>query len=257
MSTQPVLDLPPSIPPPQTVISLLNQYGSSVLSSGSPPGEQPVMELHMARSIVIDSFFISTTDAPGDQKYNIEAPWFPSLRDTTLYRMSPTTPQMLYMVHSVYWNSELNYSFWAVKPPMAVGRARVSFRPPNSIGEGTDFDSHQRDIMKEWDFSASNIFDFGVVGFNPRNFRSTCAVASPNSAVVSRVQIPLNDYKFGYVRMFMTNRYQPGSIFPDTCQVFVFQSFSMPQFKVYQGPFLAYEESALTSWAYANLNPSS
>lgn len=255
MSTQPVLDLPPSIPPPQTVVSLLNQIGSEVVVPGISPGEQPVMELHMARSIVMGNFQISTADAPGDLKFNFETPQFPELGSTATQRMAPTTPQMLYFVHSCLWNAQVEYNFWAVKPPMAVGRARVSFRPPNSYGEATDFDSAQRDIMKEWDLSASNIFDFSVFGYNMRNFRSCMATTRPNSAVVDRVQIPLNDYKMGYLNFYMTNRYQPGSIFPETCHVYIFQSFVMPQFKIYQGPFLAHEESALTSLTYSDLNP--
>lgn len=253
MSAQPVIDLPPSIPPPQTVISLLQHQSSIPPLNGMPPGEIPVMELHMARSTLIDSLSLSTSDAPGTTLSDREFPFVPStnIQGSTIAsdsRFAYAYPQQLYFTHGVYWNAQADYKLWAVKAPAAVGRLRIVYRPPMPYSASNVYDNSQRDIMKEWDFSADNQFTFSIRGFNMRNFRSTTATALLNTSTVSaNIHIPLNDYKFGYYKTSVTNRYQPGGIFPETAQIYVFQSFSNCQFKILRAPPLIREESALTT----------
>lgn len=255
MATQPVLDLPPSIPPPQTVEAVLQQNGILVNVPGNPPGEVPIMELHMARSVLIFQTSISTsTDVGATITSDQEMPFIPNLTGTDIHRMQYAYPAQLYFSHSTYWNGCLDYTFWAVKPPMAVGRARVIFRPSLPPGSTVTHDTAQREIMKEWDMSSTNQFQFSIGGYNMRNFRNCAAIAHPNSLAYGGIRIPLNDYKMGYVSTFLTNKYQPGGIFPETANIFVFQSISNPQFRVYQGPFLTREESALTTLFNADLN---
>lgn len=253
MSTQPVIDLPPSIPPPQTVISLLQHQGVLPKMSGSPPGEQPITQLHMARSVLIDSFSLSTADPPGTTLSDREYPFLPNnglsgltsdLRDN---RFGFAFPQAVYFAHSVYWNAKADYKLWAVKAPAAVGRLRIVYRPPMPYNKNNVYDDAQRDIMKEWDFSLTNCFTYSLNGYNMRDFRGTVATASPNSQIIRRIHVPLNDYKFGYVKTAVTNRYQPGGIFPESAYVYVFQSFSETQFKIMRSPPMLREESALTT----------
>lgn len=253
MSTQPVIDLPPSIPPPQTVVSLLQHQASIPPLTGLPPGDVPFMELHMARSVLIDSYSLSASDPPGTTLADNEFPFVPNVLDLPatnfmgINRFSPAYPQQVYFAHGVYWNAKAEYKLWAVKAPAAVGRLRVAYRPPMPFRSTNVYDSSQRDIMKEWDFSVSNEFTFSLNGFNMRNLRNTTATTKLNSQTTNNIHIPLNDYKFGYFKTAITNRYQPGGLFPEEATIYVFQSFSSPQFKVMRAPPLLREESALTT----------
>lgn len=254
MSTQPVLDLPPTIPPPQTVITLLQQSGLETKMTGSAPGEIPSTPLHMSRSVLIASFNLSTSDAPGASLFvNDRLPFVPNIPGDS-ERLYFAYPQQFYFVHSLFWNAQVDYNFWAVKPPMAVGRCRVAYRPPPSDFVAINWDSNQRDIMKEWDLSESNIFSFSAQGYNLREFRSTRAIAHVNSLAFGNIKIPSHDYKVGAFMVALTNRYQPGGIFPENCNIYIFQSFANFQFKTLCGPPLIREESALTDLSYSSLN---
>lgn len=253
MSTQPVIDLPPSIPPPQTVVSLLQHQGIKPKVSGVLPGEKPVIQLHMSRSVMIDSFTLSTSNGPGTTLTDKEYPFLPNsglaaLNSLVKYnRFGIAYPQAVYFAHSIYWNAKADYKIWAVKAPAAVGRLRVVYRPPMPFADSNVYDDAQRDIMTEWDFSSGNCFRYSLNGYNMRDFRNTLATASPNSQIDRNIHIPLNDYKFGYVKVAVTNRYQPGGIFPESAYFYLFQSFSDIQFKIMRAPPMLREESALTT----------
>lgn len=259
MSVQPIMEIPPSIPPPQTNNGVLQHNSSIVMDVERMPGEQPDMLIHMARMQLVGSFTITTTNEVGDIVYGtnaIEIPFVPTIQSGStaldLARHWPAYSSQVYMNQTRYWNAQVNYLFWAVKPPMAVGRTRLIYKPPNSL---LTYDDNQREITKEWDMSQDNQFMFSINGYNPLNMRHSVALPNPNSPVQYPARTNLNDYKLGYIQMRLTNKYQPGSVFPETCYVYVFQSFTNPQFKVVRGPPLLREESALTDLFSSQINP--
>lgn len=240
MSTQPVLELPPSIPPPQTVIGTLQQDGTETRILSMSPGERPFMQTHMARSVLISSFSVGTADNVGTQIFDVKFPQIPVTETAESAAKSDARyefayPQEFYYCQSVFWNAEVNYTVWAVKPPAAVGRMRLMFIPPDSLGSNTIVDNAQRSIMKEWDMSASNLLEFSSFGYNMRNFRSTMSTTVPNSLAFNYLKRPDNDSIIGKLSLYVANRYQPGSVFADSCHIYLFQHFSNPQFKIVKG----------------------
>lgn len=256
MATEPIQNIIPTVLAPQTTYGVLQQDAAIIPPSGEMPGEIPNMELHMGRSIALGKFILSTDDAVGTEytifadsdaqfpTYNTNA-WGSSSTVDLQTRADMAPPWSFYFNQCLYYNAEVTLTFWAIKPPQAVGRLRVTFRPPITTLDSNN-DSRQREITKEWDLSASNLFEFKVPSYNMRNLRNTAGNFAALNGLDAIYRCPAADVKMGYVRVYNTHMYQPGSIFPTSCSIICFMSFQNPQFKTVVGPAIPMERTALS-----------
>lgn len=250
MSTQPDYETVPSQPPPQTTVGVLQQQGILPTVNGSAPGERPDKDIHMARAQLIGVGTLSSDDVPGTEIIwspyagvpNPQLPLVPLVRNSAGQGL-PYACQF-YFHQSTYWNAEVRLHFWAVKPPASVGRIRVVFTPAETE---LSVDAAQREITEEWDLSLTNIFEFKIPNYNLRQFRNCVANYAPLNGNDSQFKTPRAFFKLGTIRLFVTHIYQPGSIFPSQCSIYVFQSFLNSQFAVATGPGVPTERTALSS----------
>lgn len=250
MSTQPGYEIVPSQPPPQTCSGVLQQSGILPKPVGEAPGNVPSMPIHMARAQMIGSFVISSDNVPGTEQVvstydGYPTPMVPFIAGTRSALSGagfPYTAQF-YFHQSIYWNADVNLHFWAVKPPSAVGRLRIVFTPAEIDPLA---DTAQREITKEWDMSLTNLFEFQVPSYNLRSYKNCVANCAPLNGLTSTYQTPACHYKLGRIRVYVTHIYQPGSVFPSSCNCYVFQSFSKPQFAIAAAPGVPMERTALT-----------
>lgn len=247
MATQPVTEIPPSIPPAQTNTMVLHQTGLiNKITTGQPAGDQPNMAIEMARAQLIDWFDLNSDMAVGTQlmtNADVQYPLLPIRGDEIAYN-SPAYSCQTYFNQNLYWNADVVLHFWAVKPPSSVGRVRITYRPPGPVPVD---DLANREITASWDLSASNIFEFKIPSYNMRSWKNTSANYAPLNSNFRKWGTPQADFKTGYIRMFVTHQYQPGSIFPRECTIYCFQSFQNPQFSTVVGPALHQTRSALTN----------
>lgn len=263
MSTQPNIDNPPSIPPPQTNSMILQHRGMLPKPTGVMPGEIPDMNIEMARAQLLGKMTLTTDTAVGTElswnttaTFPLDLPILPNRTTGTwsTIRGSPAFSCQFYFHQNVYWDAEVVLHLWAVKPPQSIGRLRVIYTPPEFNISNPD--PANREITKVWDLSLSNIFEFKVPSYNMRSYRNCVANCAPLNGfdkTTSPYRTPVADYKVGRVRIFVTHLYQPGSIFPNNCNISVFQSFQKPQFAIAQGPAVPLERTALTQVLPNNL----
>lgn len=253
MATQPNIDLVPTIPPPQTCAGVLNQIATRTSTTGVLPGEVPIKDIHMARAIVIGAFTVTADDAVG-QAYVINGnaqtvtnSTFPLAflqASTELRVIVPAYPWEFYFNQTQYYNADVILTFWAIKPPAAVGRLRFTMKPPSYFIQP---DESQREITKEWDLQASNIFQITIPNYNMREFKNCVAkYAALNGVADTRFDVAISDFKSSQVFINLTHVYQPGSIFPQSFKIYCFQSFKNAQFRTVLGPAVPIERTTLT-----------
>nr|ULF99660.1 MAG: putative capsid protein [Picornavirales sp.] len=254
MATQPNVSNQASIPPPQTNFMVMQQRGLMTKTDGIMPGERPDKDIEMARPQLIGVANLNTDQTIGTRltftlnttsAINSSFPLLPVRETDGLdWRTQPAYSCQFYFHQSTYWNADVVLHLWAVKPPAAIGRLRIVYTPPAST-EGA-IDIANREITKVWDLSASNLFEFKIPSYNLREYRNCVANYAPLNGLASIYKSARSDYKVGFVKIYITHLYQPGSIFPTNCNIYMFQSFQNSQFSVFQGPAVPVERTALT-----------
>lgn len=248
MATQPLTELPASIPPAQTNVMVLQQAGIIPRPIGVLPGDGPNMLTELARAQWVGSVNLKTDDVPGtllNLNSNVAYPTLPVRAEATAGIRNEAAYSCQFYFHlNTYYNADVVLHFWAIKPPAAIGRIRVTYTPP--LRDLPASDGLNREITESWDLSASNLFEFKIPNYNMRSYKQCMANSSPLNGTGQTTRTIMNDYKMGYVRLFVTHQYQPGSIFPSNCNIHCFQSFQNPQFAINVGPSIAYERTCLT-----------
>lgn len=252
MSTEPVTNIVPSVQAPQTNFGILQHSAQICRPNGQQPGEIPDMLIHMSRAQLISYMSLTSDTVVGTDLTtiinesaigtNYFYPIVPRSTAISLYRANPIHTCTFYFNQSVYWNAETILHFWAVKPPQSVGRLRIIYTPPEYV---VNSDASAREISEEWDLSASNIFEFRLPTYSMRNYRQCAYNYAALNGVADTFRTPFADIKHGRVRVNVTHIYQPGSIFPSNCTIYIFQSFQKPQFATCLGPAIPTERTCL------------
>jgi len=154
--------------------------------------------------------------------------------------------------YSVWWTGAVSYRFTIVKPPRVTGKILVRFaqdafghdqNDPVEIQKGIDRDVLHRSILKEWDLSQSNQFEFDLTGSLPIRARPTKLpyLKAPGGSEGDKPDkevsygnapnyTPWIETEMGRIVLTMAQYLVPGSIFPDTYTVLVEKSFKNIQF---------------------------
>lgn len=142
---------------------------------------------------------------------------------------------------SKWWNGKVSYRFTIIKPPRVPGKLLIKFRQDafNKRDDGSvdktkehfPPDVKYRSIVKEWDLAQTNQFEFDITGSNPIEARPThlpkrkpkVDLAGKNYAIAEYIT-PWTTYEMGRFTIEIAQKIIPGSIFPDTYDIYVEKS---------------------------------
>lgn len=226
METQPAKqEQVPVVPPPQTV----EGYMSSMLTNPAmptdlPPGSTPNAVAMLSRLYLEDTLEFTTDTSAGTRLSS----YFPldvaSSRHIDGYDEIIQRPYKFLSAHSVFYNSTVTYTFYAIKPALVTGRIGFFYYPAS--GPYGNRDNPQRSILKEWDLAGSPICAVTLPGVLSSNHRPTdiqpqqgpdyldnqnngfCLNSSGYSTLASM------DISYGRLDVVVLSRLQVGSIFP-------------------------------------------
>lgn len=162
--TPPVGPLVPQMPETNTAIGILNDSGlpgTTCKISGQPPSElfwsQRVelspLSATLSTSHTIDHVIgdINVSEVTGGTLTRIQA------------------PRKMLFVNSYYSTFDSkSVIFWAIKPPGARGKLRITYWPTPTLPIVED--ALLRGNMWEWDLGASDFFEIPIVGNNPLGY---------------------------------------------------------------------------------------
>lgn len=128
--------------------------------------------------------------------------------------------------NSIWWKGVVSHRFTIVKPPRVTGKLLVRWRQ-DSFGsydtwdEATTKDATMRSILKEWDLSESNVFEFDISASLPIQARPTKAQPKKAFGGASNVAFssqthPWIDMAMGSFTLEIAQKISPGGIFPDS-----------------------------------------
>lgn len=145
--------------------------------------------------------------------------------------------------NSIWWKGVVSYRFSIIKPPRVVGKLLVRYRQDNFRKYGAKpaqdspiKDATYRSILKEWDLSASNHFEFDISASLPIRARPTkfpgIDEATGGQAPISFALsvTPWIDYSMGAISLEIAEPVAPGSIFPDTYTIIIERAFKEAEF---------------------------
>lgn len=127
---------------------------------------------------------------------------------------------------SRWWSGRPRLRFMAIKPKQVTGKLILQWYPDLGAEGAANQDTElQRNIKYEWDLGTSSEYSLDLTGYNCTRLRPTWLPTSrTESGIVYQIP-PLVQYTFGYVTLRVQHLLQPGSIFPDSIRILVFQSF--------------------------------
>lgn len=134
---------------------------------------------------------------------------------------------------SRWWSGGVRLRFMAIKPPRVTGKILFSWFPDvGATGNTTSTDRLRRSIKYEWDLGTSNEYSLSLTGYNITRLRPTWIPkqrGAPNDHPSARascvIRPPLVQYSMGRLELTIGQILQPGSLFPDSIRILVFQSF--------------------------------
>nr|QZZ63329.1 hypothetical protein [Nelson Picorna-like virus 8] len=129
---------------------------------------------------------------------------------------------------AIWWKGVVSHRFTIVKPPRVTGKLLVrwrqdSFGSYDGWGEQTTKDATMRSILKEWDLSESNVFEFDIsaslpIKARPTKFQPKRAFLPDQAKTVAFgfQTHPWIDVSMGSFTLEIAQQISPGGIFPDS-----------------------------------------
>lgn len=187
------------------------------------PGFKPDLEWFFSRPRLVTTITVSTGTPVGTPFYTFYP--FKVLSSFPLAHW-----QDLFLSMSKFWNGSIVWRFAMVKPPRVVGRLMLKYRPEAVLDAAANPEPSCRDIVKEWDLSASDFVEMEFNGFNAVDWRPV-RVSNLSQSGDSNVQnfqtlrlgvrTPLHQHFGGTCFLQVVQALQPGSIFPDSYTILV------------------------------------
>nr|UMO75654.1 MAG: putative capsid protein 2 [Polycipiviridae sp.] len=145
---------------------------------------------------------------------------------------------------AVWWKGIVSFRFTIIKPPRVVGKFLVRYRQDafqnyaseNPAVNSTVKDATFRSILKEWDLSDTNHFEFDVsaslpIRARPCKFPGIKNISGSSGATAYAQNVfPWIDFSMGAISLEVAERISPGSIFPDTYTIIVERAFKNTEF---------------------------
>lgn len=234
----------PQSPVPQTCSGILNETGmpSDIENITDIP---PDFSWMTAMELYLTDFTIKKGRKLNFLGSDVSAISFPCMGRTNDITAGSTNSLHYwhYLPFAVgrYWTGSVKLRFMAIKPPRVTGKLIIRYYPDstdlNLANNVFDKDTLFRGIKKEWDLGQSSDFEFDVPAFNVISHRPTWIPrfspadwefeVNPDGSGSSWYfwnLMPASIF-MGMISISFAQDVQPGSIFPDSFRVLVFQSF--------------------------------
>lgn len=239
----------PNIPIPQTNLGFLEHTGIPIEPIENVTDVPPSYDWMVTQWKYHDTFKLNINDAVGTMKYQTRI--VSTNTDKDLYSKTPNWFQVPFG-YSVWWTGAVSYRFTIVKPPRVTGKLLVRYCQ-DAFGSYKSYDDDakkgiardilHRSILKEWDLSQSNQFEFDVTGSVPIRARPTKIPYSvphggaagekpPTPQYNSKTfnNTPWIEFEMGRIVVSVAQNLVPGGIFPDTFTIIVEKSFKNANF---------------------------
>jgi len=220
----------PAVPTPVTNMGTLADYGA--VSDHEPVCDIPPDFSWMTGLEVFRESFVFSVDSPLEKEIYRIVPFAKVAAGTN----SPI--QQLYadwhyvpFLTSKWWSGKVRLRFMAIKPPRVTGKLLIRWTPDLSDFSDSLGDGLRRRIKYEWDLGTSNEYTVEISGYNITRLRPTwlsralLIFQNPTFPYQSCGQyFPIMQYSVGGLDIIPAQSLQPGSLFPDSIRVLVFQS---------------------------------
>lgn len=228
ISQPPKNPLVPQVPAPNTSFGVLEQFGNSISDLKPLPGHPPDFSEFTSRGELTDIVELTTSTEVGSIFYGQNALNGSNNKSYGLTILPRNIPFKM----SQFYNTEIQYTFTAIKPVGTFGgRIQVIYFPqftePYSGSILTD--SQQREVIKEWDLNETNVCSVRISGFPSVLSRMTWL---PEVPIVSTTYLKTVgttfatlDKSFGYIALRLVQAIQPGSLYPEGFSILVQTSF--------------------------------
>lgn len=250
--TPPIFPLVAQVPPAQTNIGSLNECGLPLLNTIKLNGTPPNPELWTRRLEYVGDFKMPITKEAGSvlTTFNVGKVVGSSENDYLSNDCNFIWPRILLLNSSVYFKTQVQFTFWAIKPPSTAGKIRIVYVPAHddndkslstTVEEGQD-DTDMRQYTWEWDLQTKPMFTITINGNNPNNMYPTCSetlIGAVNNQFANFhpfADVPFFNKTYGRINIFVQNQYTPGSIYPDSFTVKIFKHFNNFESSVLVGP---------------------
>lgn len=153
-----------------------------------------------------------------------------------LYENDPSWFKLPFSV-SKWWTGTVSHRFTIIKPPRVTGKLLIrwrqdAFKTIHDFSDSPIKDLTMRSILKEWDLSESNQFEFDITGSLPIQARPTkFQIVPANSANQFVTQVsPFIHFSMGSFTIEVAQMISPGGIFPDSFNIIVEKAIKDGQF---------------------------
>lgn len=221
-------------PTPMTNQGVLSDFG--VLSDPVQIGDVQPDFGWMAGYEIFQSSFVYSKDS---QLYSILSTIFPYFKNHARNKIPSDLSNLINVSYlradwhylpflcSRWWTGAVSLRFMAIKPELVTGKLLITWRPDVAEMVQEDHkDALHRRIKYEWDLGTSNEYSLDITGYNVTALRPTWLFgtrAMSDGQIGS--QPPLMSYTAGVVTVEVAQLLQPGSLYPDSIRILVFQSF--------------------------------
>lgn len=212
MPTPPVFPLTPQVPPMNTATGILNDLGTPTPAiTFSNLGEYFHPDITDQRYELYDIITLKTTSEVGEEIYSKFG--IPLGTGSDYQPMVPA--RAIKFMSCMYADLEVEFLFLAVKPPDTTGRIMIRYHPEyNDLGAFQPLDDSTRVL---WDLGASPTCSFKFQPFCPINHRPTHLLEGMALDLKYRCKVSLE----------VDTPYLPGSIYPDSINIYVFSRVGM------------------------------
>lgn len=231
----------PQTPTPQTNMGVVSDFGA-LSDVENITDVVPDYSWMSSMEIYKEAFRWSVNDAPGKLLIKI----FPTSkldsanesRNIQLLSLLPADWHFIPFTSSRWWSGYPVVRLMAIKPPRVTGKLLISWYPDLHWLDESPDDTIKRSIKYEWDLGESSEYSLMLSGYNITRLRPTwlnifygnSSAVNPNLRDSMSQAPPLMQCTFGYLQVEVQNPLQPGSIYPDSIRILIFQSFSNTTF---------------------------
>jgi len=220
----------PAIPTPVTNMGTLADYGA--ISDHEPICDIPPDFSWMAGIEVFRESFSFSVDSPLEKEIYRIVPFskLPAGKRQNIQFLKADWHFIPFLT-SRWWSGKVRLRFMALKPPRVTGKLLIRWTPDLSDFSTSLGDGLRRRIKYEWDLGTSNEYTVEISGYNITRLRPTwisrasLIYQDPQRKYQSCGQdYPIMQYSVGGLDIIPAQSLQPGSLFPDSIRILVFQS---------------------------------
>lgn len=228
----------PPQPLPQTVCATLEHSGIPTSAIESITDVPPIFDWMALIQLYKSTFRVSVTNTPKEALFSTYVLVHNQTANGVISNKMPIPWNYIPFLASRWWSGTVSYKFIAIKPKAMTGKLLIRYAPDPTYSFSDD--SLRRNTSIEWDLGKSSEIEFDIPAFNPIEARPTWLprveprkTVDPNSGywiAWGGQSLPQVEWNFGWLTVEVAQKIVPGSVFPDSIRILVFQVFKNANF---------------------------